>query len=69
MKAKLNKNWNIKDWGRTWKFGYVALVDWPSIFPDFQVLSKWTEKGIYLSIISPDDLIYDRVRGEMRYDK
>lgn len=26
----------MKDWGRAWKFGYVALVDWPCIFPIYK---------------------------------
>lgn len=59
----------MKDWGRAWKFGYVALADWPSLFSRLQVLGKWRKKWIYLSIISPDDLIYDCMRGEMRCDE
>ncbi len=43
-KQKINKNWNIKDWGRTWKFGYVALVDC-HLFSRFPSTEQMNEKG------------------------
>ncbi len=46
------------------KIGYVALVD--CRFPSTEQMN---EKGNLFVNYLPDDLIYDRVRGEMRYDK
>lgn len=49
---------------------WLCGISWLAMyFSNLQVLGKWTKKWIYLSIISPDDLIFDCMRGEMRYDE
>lgn len=37
----------MKDWDRAWKFGYVALVDWPCFFPIYKYwANEWRSEFI-----------------------